>query len=64
MAEKLDPRKQANFEELLMINVVQLDAVTELLIDKGVFTDEELLAKLKQVSSQYKTKRENRKAKR
>jgi len=49
MAEKLDPK------ELLMANSIQLDAIAQLLIEKGFFTKEEFFAKLKQVQGQYQS---------
>ncbi len=36
MAEKLDEKEIANFQELLMSQLIQLDAVTQLLIEKGI----------------------------
>ena len=53
MAEKLGPKELVNFKELLMANSIQVDAIAQLLIEKGFFTKEEFFAKLKQVQSQY-----------
>ncbi|MEE9503539.1 MAG: hypothetical protein V3V90_00275 [Thermodesulfobacteriota bacterium] len=47
MVEKLDKKEIATFEELFMANMYQLDAVTQLLIEKGIFTEEEFFVKLK-----------------
>jgi hypothetical protein len=55
MAEKLDPEELVAFKELLMANSIQVDAIAQLLIEKGFFTKEELFAKLKQVQSQYQS---------
>ena len=55
MAEKLDPKELVTFKELLMANSIQLDAIAQLLIEKGFFTKEEFFAKLKQVQSQYQS---------
>ena len=57
MAEKLNDREVVKFEELLIVNMVQVDAVTQLLIEKGVFTQEEFFAKLKNVRHEYESKR-------
>ena len=54
MAEKLDPKELVSFKELLMANSIQVDAVAHLLIEKGIITQEEFFAKLKQVQSEYK----------
>jgi hypothetical protein len=48
MAEKLDKKELVGHEELLMANAIQLDAVTQLLIEKGGITEEESFVKLKQ----------------
>ena len=39
MAQKLDPKELVTFKEVLMANSIQVDAVAQLLIDKGVFTE-------------------------
>jgi hypothetical protein len=39
----LDPKQIVSFEELLMSHVIQEEALTRLLVEKGVFTKEELL---------------------
>ena len=53
MAEKLDPEELVSFKELLMANSIQIDAVAQLLIEKGIITNEEFFSKLKQVQSKY-----------
>ena len=40
-----------------MAQMIQLDAVSQLLIEKGVITKEEFEAKLKQVQADYLKKR-------
>ena len=39
MAEKLDEKELVSFEELLMANMIQTDAVTQLLIEKGIISE-------------------------
>ena len=56
MAEKLDEKELVSFKELLMSNTIQVDAVTQLLMDKGVFTEDEFYAKLKEVADEYREK--------
>jgi hypothetical protein len=56
MAEKLDPKELVNFKELLMANSIQVDAVAQLLIEKGIITTDEFFAKLKQVQAEYAKK--------
>jgi hypothetical protein len=40
MAITLDPNQMVSFEELLMSQVVQLEALTRLLVDRGIFRSE------------------------
>ena len=53
MTEKPDPIDLANIEELLVSNTIQLDAVTQLLIQKGFITKQEFSDMLKQVQTEY-----------
>ena len=53
MAEKLDQDQLVTFEELLISNSIQIDAVTQLLIEKGIFSKEEFFDMLKQVKMEY-----------
>ena len=57
MAEKLNDKEIVSYEELLMANVIQLDAVTQLLIEKGIISEEEFFVKLKQVQAEWERKR-------
>ena len=56
MAQKLDEKELVSFKELLMSNTIQVDAVTQLLMDKGVFTEDEFYTKLKEVGDEYREK--------
>ena len=55
MVEKLDPKEIVSFKELLMANSIQVDAIAQLLIEKGIITKEEFFTKLKQVQGEYKS---------
>ena len=57
MAEKMDEKEIVNLQELLMSQLIQLDAVTQLLIEKGIITQQEFVAKLKQVQGDYQKNR-------
>ncbi|MBA7495526.1 hypothetical protein ES702_06113 [subsurface metagenome] len=59
MAEKLDPGELVNFKELLMANSMQVDAIAQLLIEKGIITDEDFFVKLKQVQMEYQRRKNN-----
>ena len=53
MTEKIDSGEVANFKALLMTNAIQLDALAELLIEKGIITEEEFFDKLDKVQAEY-----------
>jgi len=54
MAEKLNPKELVSFEELLISNSNQIEALTQLLVEKGIFTFKEIFEKLKEVKKNYK----------
>ena len=56
MATKLDEKELVSSEELLMAQMIQIDAVSQLLIEKGIFTEEEFFMKLKQVQAEYQNR--------
>jgi len=56
MAIPLDPKQVVSFEEPLMSQVVQQEALTRLLIEKGIFTKEEFLEMVKLFNSEMKRK--------
>jgi len=54
MAEKLDPKELVSFEELLISNSIQIEVLTQLLVEKGLIDFEEVFEKLKEVKKNYK----------
>ena len=56
MATFVDPKQIVSFEELLMSQVVQQEALTRMLIEKGIFTKEEFLEMVKVVDQEMKRK--------
>jgi hypothetical protein len=56
MAEKLDPKETVRFNELLMANSIMVETLAQLLMDKGIFTNEEFFTKLKEVQAEYQSK--------
>ena len=56
MAIGLDPKQIVSFEELLMSQVVQQEAITRLLMEKGIFTKEEFLEMVRVVNRETKSK--------
>ena len=57
MAEKLDDKELVTFKEMLMANSIQVDVLVQLLIEKGLITEEEFYSKLKEVQAEYQSKR-------
>ena len=57
MAEKLDSKELVSFEELLRANSIQVDALSQLLIEKGIISEQELFTKLKLVQQEWESKR-------
>ena len=53
MTELLDSKDVVEFKELLIANTIQIDTMYQLLMDKGLFTEAEFLAKMKEVSIDY-----------
>jgi hypothetical protein len=51
MTTKLNDDELVSFKELLMSNEIYMEAIVQLLVDKGVFTKQELLGKIKQVQT-------------
>jgi len=49
MAEKLDPKEIVDFKELLMSEVIQSEALINLLDRKGIISKQELLDEMKRV---------------
>ncbi len=57
VARKLDEKELVSFEELIRANMYQLDAVTQLLIEKGLITEEEFFVKLKEVQYEWESRK-------
>jgi hypothetical protein len=51
MAEKLDPKQTVDFKELLISEVIQTEALTNLLDRKGIISKDELLEEIKRVAA-------------
>ena len=60
MATPLDPKQIVSFEELLLSQVVQQEALTRLLVEKGIFTKEEFLEMVKVVDREMRRKSKGR----
>ena len=60
MEQKLEEKEQASLKELVVANSIQVDALTQLLIEKGLITEEDFYRKLKQGQRQYNQPHETR----
>jgi len=56
MAIQLPDKEIVSHEELLMSQVVQQEALTRLLVEKGIFTREEFLGMVRVVNLEMKIK--------
>ena len=52
-------RKLVGVEKILYTTAVQLEAVTRILLEKGIFTEQELLRMMQKVQSEYSDKMES-----
>ena len=57
MTEKLDEKELVSFKEFLIAHSIQVDALSQLLIERGIITEQEFYTKLKQVQHDYEKKR-------
>jgi hypothetical protein len=53
VAQKMDSDELANIKELLIACSIQVDTAVKLLIEKGIFTEQEFFTKLKKVQVNY-----------
>jgi hypothetical protein len=51
MTEKLDPKQVVDFKELLMTEVIQSEALINILDKKGIISKQELLEEMKRVQA-------------
>jgi len=58
MATPPDPKQIVSFEELLMSQVVQQEALTRLLVEKGIFSKEDFLEMVRVVDREMERERE------
>ena len=58
MAESFEANEMSTFKDLLLANSLQIDAVAQLLIEKGVFSKDEFFDMLKRIQTEYEKKGE------
>jgi len=60
MGEKLSDKEIIKTEDIVVTQMIQIDALVQLLIRKGIFTEQEFYTKLKQVQTEYEGKKTGR----
>jgi len=55
MAESLDPRETVSSKELLISNMIEIQALAQLLMEKGIITEEVSTETIRLVSTQDMT---------
>jgi hypothetical protein len=55
LSEELDSRKMLGFEKLLVSTTIRLEAITRLLLQKGMIKEDELLEMMNQIQSEYRS---------
>lgn len=58
VTENFEANEMSTFKDLLLANSLQIDAVAQLLIEKGVFSKDEFFDMLKRIQSEYEKKGE------
>jgi hypothetical protein len=56
MTEKFDPSEIIVIKELAIANALQIDALIQLLIDKGIITEDDFFTKLEEVKEEYRSR--------
>jgi hypothetical protein len=60
MTEKLNEKELVTFKEMPMPNSMLVDAASQLLIEKGLITEDEFYNKLKEVMYEYQEKQKGK----
>lgn len=56
MAKPLPENELVAFQELLIANSIQVDALVQLLIEQGLISEQRFFQKLKEVQAQYENR--------
>lgn len=53
MTKKIAVKEMVTIREMLLTNTIQIDALIQLLIEKGIITSEEYITKVKKVQGDF-----------
>jgi hypothetical protein len=53
MTENFDPSELAGLKELLIANSIQVEALTQLLFERGIITESEFFTKRTEIYAEY-----------
>ena len=56
VSEDIDTKRMVGLEKLLVSTTIQLEAITRLLLQKGIIKEKELLEMMNQIRSEYQSK--------
>ena len=59
MTQQLDPKETITFKELLIANAIQIDSIIQLLLEKGLITEDEYFNKMQYVQAEYKARQKD-----
>ena len=59
MTQQLDPKETITFKELLIANAIQIDSIIQLLLEKGLITEDEYFTKMQYVQAEYKARQKD-----
>ena len=59
MGKAADKSELVSFRELLVANSIQVDTLTQLLIEEGLISEQKFFAKLKKVQAEYQRRQGN-----
>ena len=57
MAIPLDPKEIVTVQELAISNILEIEALRQLLFEKGIITEDEFLGKFKKLNREMKSKK-------
>ena len=57
MAKPLDPKEVVTVQELAVSNMLELEALRQLLFEKGIITEVEFIERFKRLTKEMKEKR-------